>query len=135
MIHKKLFLGFFFPLKDLNFIIYSPQMIFWNCETLFSFTDCLDEIFFYRVFLQLCSGCFVISTDLDRYLSRGLTAQSATISMRYSALGVEMVLQHSWRESTNPSMVKDDVMWHPLYMRLLILLMLQWADGSFTNLT
>lgn len=132
MIHKKLFLCFFSTERFTLYHLFTTNDLLklWNTVLLI-----VRMRYFYRVFLQLCPSCFVISTDLDRYLSRGLKAQSATISMRYSALRVEMVLQHSWHESTNPSMVKDDVMWHRLFMRLLILWMLQWADGSFTNLT
>lgn len=46
----------------------------WAC------TGCV--LFFYWVFPQLCPGSLIISTDLNHYLSQGLTALSVNISMQ-----------------------------------------------------
>lgn len=104
---------FFLPLKDLGFIIYSGQLIYgtefakhsalqYRLFVSFHKTFFFIFYFFNSVFLQLCPGCFIISTDLDPYLSQCFAAQLVTISSQSNALGVWMVLQQPWHDSTIP---------------------------------
>lgn len=104
------FIYFLHPLEDLRFIMNSGQPIY--CTEFAKHSALQYRLLvrcffgFYSIFLQLWPGCFVISTDLDRYVSRGLAAQSVTILSQPSAPGVWMELHQPWHVSTNPSTFK-----------------------------